>query len=126
MVDSLELLTLYLDSVNSSSVSRVLSVADVVTSEPASILSVLAFRWILSADMTDLYLQSMKPMLLNLRGSAGGSSSTSAGGKGGGIIDLNVAKHLLVDGEVSADGSNGQTLGGGGSGGSIYICLILF
>lgn len=57
----------------------------------------------------------------NLRGSAGGSSSTSAGGKGGGIVDLNIAKHLLVDGEVSADGSNGQTLGGGGSGGSIYI-----
>lgn len=56
----------------------------------------------------------------DLRGSRGGSSLNSPGGKGGGVIDLKVTKHLLVDGELSSDGSDGGTLAGGGSGGSIY------
>jgi len=51
------------------------------------------------------------------------------GGKGGGTISLTVGGVLTVDGEISADGTNGGTgnvylaywSGGGGSGGSINL-----
>lgn len=55
------------------------------------------------------------------RGSAGGAGQNKMAGKGGGIIELNVATELYVDGEITADGSNGDSSSGGGSGGSIFI-----
>ena len=48
----------------------------------------------------------------SLRGSAGGSSSIHMGGKGGGVVDLTIASHLLVDGDIAADGSSGDTTSG--------------
>lgn len=55
-------------------------------------------------------------------GSAGGGDG---GGRGGGRIWLNVTDTIQIDGIVSANGGNGETilgkLGGGGSGGSIWI-----
>lgn len=55
------------------------------------------------------------------RGSAGGDGLEEEGGKGGGVIELNVGTELYIDGEIKADGSNGESMTGGGSGGSIYI-----
>jgi len=63
-------------------------------------------------------------------GSSGGGAVTtgySPGGLGGGAIRLNISSTLLVNGKVSANGSNaifstGSSLGGGGgSGGSLYL-----
>lgn len=55
------------------------------------------------------------------RGSSGGQSTSHVGGRGGGVIDLEIASELLVDGEISTDGSNGDSTSGGGSGGTIYV-----
>ena len=69
----------------------------------------------------DYYGSLYKP---TTRGSAGGIGSdgthTYAGGKGGGIINLSVSSHLLVDGTMSSDGSHGSH-SGGGSGGTIFV-----
>lgn len=59
-------------------------------------------------------------------GSSGGSGSSPSlsnnyGGKGGGVIRLEVAEALLLDGVLTANGGNGAGGGGGGAGGSIYI-----
>ncbi|KAK3576663.1 hypothetical protein CHS0354_004948 [Potamilus streckersoni] len=55
------------------------------------------------------------------RGSAGGQSYHGASGKGGGVIDLSIGLHLLVDGTLTVDASPGGLYAGGGSGGSISI-----
>ena len=46
-----------------------------------------------------------------------------AGGRGGGIIHLNVRDFLHVEGKISANGKDATNVGysGGGAGGSIYI-----
>ena len=59
-------------------------------------------------------------------GSGGGSSYInsldSTGGKGGGVIDLNVYGTLAVNGTISANGGNGLGIGGGGgAGGSLAL-----
>lgn len=45
----------------------------------------------------------------------------SKGGCGGGILTLYANKLLKVDGRVSANGGDGSSASGGGSGGSIYM-----
>jgi hypothetical protein len=56
-------------------------------------------------------------------GSGGGTyPSYSAGGAGGGAIQLNVSGILQVDGRLSANGGNGSgSGGGGGAGGSLWL-----
>lgn len=56
-------------------------------------------------------------------GSKGGTSSKEVdyGGGGGGRIMVVVLGSLEVNGSLLADGADGGTLGGGGSGGSIFI-----
>ena len=57
-------------------------------------------------------------------GSAGGGGQNN-GGRGGGRIWINVTNTFDIDGLVSANGAKGSTVdgyvGGGGSGGSIWI-----
>lgn len=56
------------------------------------------------------------------RGCNGGSSTVSGtGGRGGGVIYLEVTDTLQNDGEISCNGEAGTGAGGGGSGGSILI-----
>lgn len=65
-------------------------------------------------------------------GSGGGASSSAdahcsphglnSGGKGGGVVKMDVAEDLLLDGEVLCNGESGSgPRGGGGAGGSIFI-----
>jgi YD repeat-containing protein len=55
-------------------------------------------------------------------GSAGGNSNECPGGAGGGAIHLMVAGTLTLNGQITANGTNGTCAhAGGGSGGSIYI-----
>lgn len=56
-------------------------------------------------------------------GSKGGSTSLEVdyGGRGGGRVMLKAKDVLEVDGVICADGGDGDLVGGGGSGGSIYI-----
>ena len=62
-------------------------------------------------------------------GSAGGGTSGLAGGAGGGRIKIEVERIAFVDGQISANGGNGDTTGysssvqssGGGAGGSLWI-----
>ena len=52
-------------------------------------------------------------------GCKGGGSN---GGRGGGVMALNVRDSLKIDGEVSANGESASSNGnGGGSGGSVWI-----
>ncbi len=54
-------------------------------------------------------------------GGGTGSASSSTGGDGGGAIIINAEK-IIIEGSVTADGSNGANIrGGGGSGGGINI-----
>ena len=55
-------------------------------------------------------------------GSAGGAATGSTGGKGGGVIVLEVGI-LHLDGAITTDGGNGQGSAGGGSGGSIHMTI---
>lgn len=68
-------------------------------------------------------------------GSSGGGflqTGSSPGGLGGGAIRLNISSTLLVDGKISANGSNAVLSsnssigGGGGSGGSLYLSALNF
>jgi len=58
-------------------------------------------------------------------GSGGGTwnnGNGNYGGAGGGVIWLEVARRLVVDGTISANGGgNSGNYAGGGSGGSLYI-----
>lgn len=56
-------------------------------------------------------------------GSSGGGSSVNhkLGGGGGGRVLLNVSDILYINGTVSAEGGDGGTRQGGGSGGSIIV-----
>ncbi|XVF49069.1 hypothetical protein PTKIN_Ptkin03bG0239400 [Pterospermum kingtungense] len=56
-------------------------------------------------------------------GSKGGTTSKEVdyGGEGGGRIRLEVNQTIVVEGNLLANGGNGDLKGGGGSGGSIYI-----
>jgi hypothetical protein len=58
-------------------------------------------------------------------GSGGGTYETlSAGGLGGGVVQLTVTGTLEMDGIISANGGNGSGVaGGGGSGGSIWLAV---
>ncbi|MCX6878918.1 MAG: hypothetical protein NTW21_34680, partial [Verrucomicrobia bacterium] len=62
-------------------------------------------------------------------GSGGSSSGGVSGGPGGGAITLTVAGTLVLDGNISANGINGNSSyygGGGGSGGSVLLtCGVL-
>jgi hypothetical protein len=70
------------------------------------------------------YGSSTSPVLF---GSGGGSSGTSLGGYGGGLIRITVSGTFTHNGTVSAEGGVGVGAGGGGagggSGGSINIIL---
>ncbi|MFH1745534.1 MAG: immunoglobulin domain-containing protein [Planctomycetota bacterium] len=62
----------------------------------------------------------------NLLGSGGGKGDPyDIGGAGGGIVFMNVAGALQVDGQLAANGNDGGVYsgnyGGGGSGGSIWL-----
>jgi hypothetical protein len=56
-------------------------------------------------------------------GSAGGSNSgfNEYGGAGGGLVWVEAAGRILVDGSISASGTNGNNRGGAGAGGGIYL-----
>lgn len=56
-------------------------------------------------------------------GSKGGGTSAENpyGGNGGGRVKLIVKELLYVNGSITAEGGDGRSTGGGGSGGSIYI-----
>jgi len=57
-------------------------------------------------------------------GSGGSNSSSDKGGGGGGKLRLIINNNLSLDGEISANGSNGKftiPTTSGGSGGSVYI-----
>jgi len=59
-------------------------------------------------------------------GSGGGSCGDSIGGKGGGVIRLEILGNLELGGTITADGTNGDNDGnyyaaGGGAGGSITV-----
>lgn len=60
------------------------------------------------------YGSAVKPLDL---GSGGGNS----GGAGGGAINLNLTGNLVLGGTISANGNNGSSWRGSGSGGSVYI-----
>lgn len=67
-----------------------------------------------------------EPALLgSMGGCCDGTTSSSVGGHGGGSIKLNIENSLELDGEITADGEDGNDIGncgsGGGSGGSIQI-----
>ena len=72
-----------------------------------------------------------RPML---PGSGAGAGPMSYGnGAGGGVICVEAANHIQIDGEINADGDNGYTInnnGGqpaaGGAGGSIYLSAKTF
>jgi len=56
------------------------------------------------------------------RGSIGGSgNSGELGGLGGGKVEITVGSLFLIDGKIKADGANGRSRSGGGSGGTIWI-----
>lgn len=57
-------------------------------------------------------------------GSGGADSPFSAGGSGGGALELNVSGTLTVNGYLSANGTPGGYNAGGGSGGSLYLTKI--
>ena len=61
------------------------------------------------------------------RGCKGGNDNlTVSGGRGGGVIFLQVSGTLQNDGEISVNGENGQGYNsGGGSGGSINMIVNL-
>ena len=69
------------------------------------------------------------PLAPITRGSGGGSQGSASGGTGGGAIAIDVDGAFVLDGEVSADGTNGgyknyyssSHFGGGGAGGSISV-----
>ena len=55
-------------------------------------------------------------------GSGGGGNVSSFGGIGGGVIELNIQGTLEIDGSMTANGTRGSGIaGGGGAGGSIYL-----
>lgn len=56
-------------------------------------------------------------------GSKGGTTSKEVdyGGEGGGRIRFEVNETIVVEGNLLANGGDGDSKGGGGSGGSIYI-----
>lgn len=62
-------------------------------------------------------------------GSGGGITWQNLGGAGGGAIKLTVSDNFILNGKITANGEDGETLvsqgetysGGGGSGGSVYI-----
>jgi hypothetical protein len=56
----------------------------------------------------------------------GGNTFTNFGGSGGGSIHLTVNGNLSVDGRISADGRPGNGIGGGGSGGGLWISATNF
>ena len=60
------------------------------------------------------------------RGSHGGNSSSTVGGRGGGIMQLTVGGRAFIDGDLLADASPGGTYSGGGSGGSILLQTNIF
>lgn len=56
------------------------------------------------------------------RGSGGGAAPAGSGGAGGGAVRLNVARALLLDGTISANGRDATNFNsGGGSGGSVWV-----
>ena len=58
-------------------------------------------------------------------GSGGGKGSGTAG-RGGGLLWLEVARRLTLDGSLTSTGDAGVGYGGGGSGGGVYVrCKIL-
>jgi len=76
-----------------------------------------------SANSGNVYDSAVSP---SLSGSQGGNGSGSEGlspygGTGGGVTHLTVANTLTVNGEISADGNDGELNSGGGSGGSLWI-----
>jgi plastocyanin len=60
-------------------------------------------------------------MLPTATGCSGGNYTTQIGGYGGGALRMNVSGTLSVDGLVHANGANGVSSSGGGSGGSVLI-----
>ena len=57
-------------------------------------------------------------------GSGGGNTGSAKGGAGGGVININIDKVLVVNGVISSNGKSahiGDGYAGGGSGGTIYI-----
>lgn len=55
-------------------------------------------------------------------GSGGGSASNNSGA-GGGVMRFMVDDTMIVDGTVTANGRDGSTNVGGGSGGSIHLTV---
>ena len=67
--------------------------------------------------------------LPTMPGSGGGNGSWAAGGPGGGVVHISVAREATVNGTINVDGmpAAGSHTGGGGAGGAIQIrCRTFF
>lgn len=73
------------------------------------------------------YGQDINPITAGSGGGGGGGGQDHKGGDGGGLVNLSAVNSLLISGNISASGQdginidNGNTVGGGGSGGSINL-----
>jgi len=57
---------------------------------------------------------------------AGSGGSGTSAGAGGGAVRIDATAHVGIDGTINADGKDGPSHGGGGSGGAIYISCRTF
>lgn len=65
------------------------------------------------------------PVTPQAPGSGGGLYETTAGA-GGGVVRIDAADSVLIDGTISANGQNSGNYGGGGAGGSVWIQCATF
>jgi hypothetical protein len=68
-----------------------------------------------------IYGEQTVPLMPGSGGGTWHNGNGNYGGAGGGVIWLEVARRLVLDGTISANGENRANYAAGGSGGSIYI-----
>ena len=73
------------------------------------------------------YGSNLTPVTKGSSGAVPANSSTALGGSGGGVVKITTIQNAVLDGSVTAAGSDGSTdgayAGGGGAGGSIWIVV---
>jgi hypothetical protein len=68
-----------------------------------------------------IYGEQTVPLMPGSGGGTWNNGNGNYGGAGGGVVWLEVARRLVVDGTISANGEGRGNYAAGGSGGSIYI-----